>query len=313
MRIPTGLRRVLFGLLPIALAALVGCGRAERGDAASVAAGASLLRVIACIGPQAFLAKRVGGERVSVTTLVAPGQSPHDYEPSPKQIADLESSDVYLRAGMPFEATLLEKARAARPDLPVVDTLEGLPLRRMEEHDDEDRAGEGTAASFDPHVWLDPKLAARQAEMIAFAFGERDPANAGEYGANASALARELESLDAELARALAPLRGSELLVYHPAYGYFADAFGLTQVAIEAAGKEPSPKQLVELIDEAKARGVRVIFVQRQFPSTAAKAVAEAIGGTVVPLDDLAEDYIANLREMARAVSKGLGHTGESG
>lgn len=299
--------------------ALLGCGRAPREPAApqvEAASAGTSLRVVVCIGPQAFLAKRVGGAHVRVTTLVAPGQSPHDYEPSPRQVADLESADLYLEAGMPFEATLLGKARTARPDLPVVDTLEGLPLRHMEEHGHDhehgaheqghEEAGEGSAESIDPHVWLAPKLAARQAAMVASALSQRDEAHAADYAANLEALTRELDELDAELMQALAPLQGSELFVYHPAYGYFADAYGLEQVAIEAAGKEPSAKQLAELIEQAKARGVRVVFVQRQFPSAAAHAVAEAIGGSVVPLDDLAEDYVANLREMAASVKDGL-------
>jgi zinc transport system substrate-binding protein len=298
-------------------AAAVGCGRAPEQRPTATSTGSPTLRVVVCVGPQAFLAKRVGGEHVAVTTLVGPGQSPHTYEPTPRQVLDLEESDVYLEVGMPFEETLLAKAREARPALHVVDTREGITLRRMEAHEEESdgevHGGHESAvreAELDPHVWLAPKLAARQAATVRDAFIALDGAHEADYRANAQALVDDLTEVDAEIAKALAPLRGREMLVFHPAFGYFADAYGLRQVPIEAQGKEPSARELAALIDQARQRGIRVVFVQRQFPTAAAEAVADSIGGAVVPLDDLAEDYLTNLRAVAKAVREGVGDGG---
>lgn len=296
--------------------ASTGCGKTSQGQTTGQP-GARTLRVVVCVAPQAYFAKRVGGDHVTVTTLVGPGQSPHTYEPTPRQVLDLEEADVYLEMGMPFEETLLAKAREARPALHVVDTRQGITLRRMEAHEAEADHGEHVgheaeahAAELDPHVWLAPKLAARQVATIRDAFIAADAAHEGDYRANAEALTSELAEVDAEIARALEPLRGQEMLVFHPAFGYFADAYGLRQVPIEAQGKEPSARELAALIDQARRRGVRVVFVQRQFPTAAAEAIASSIGGAVVPLDDLAEDYLANLRAIAGAVREGVGDGG---
>ena len=101
-------------------------------------------------------------------------------------------------------------------------------------------------------------------------------------------------------------MKGRDLFVFHPAYGYFARQYGLTQVAVETGGRQPSARHLAELIDRARARDVRVIFVQPQFARHSARAVADAIGGAVVPLDPLAEDYLGNLEQMASTVESAL-------
>ncbi len=309
----------------VALCALgAGCGRgpaqgvAPPGPAAS---GEAAVQVVVCIGPQAYFVKRIAGDLATVETLVAPGQSPHSYEPSPRQVAALETADLYLRIGLPFEDTLLAKALASRPALPVADMRDGIPLRKMEGHAHEHAHGdheghapaeahEPTEVEVDPHTWMAPKLAMRQAETVRDALIRVDGAHEAQYREGCAGLTRDLEEVDREIAEALAPLRGKPMLVFHPAFGYFADAYGLRQIAIETEGKEPSARELTGLIARAKENGVRVVFVQKQFPGGAAEAVAEAIGGAVVPLDDLAEDYLANLRAIARAVREGVGDGG---
>jgi len=144
------------------------------------------------------------------------------------------------------------------------------------------------------------------AATIARALQAADPTHAADYQANLRALQDDLAALDAKLAQALAPLKGRQLFVYHPAFGYFADAYGLKQVPVEVEGKEPTARQLAGLVDRARAAGARVIFVQPQFAPKSAEAVAKAIGGAVVPLDDLAKNYIANLSDMADKVRTAL-------
>jgi zinc transport system substrate-binding protein len=174
------------------------------------------------------------------------------------------------------------------------------------------RAGHATPSAAapsgeaDPHFWLNPRYARIQAATIAKALAAADPAHADEFRKNLAAVEEDLGQLDARLAEALAPLKGRNLFVYHPAFGYFADAYGLRQVPVEIEGKEPTARQLARLIARAKAEGVRVIFVQPQFSAKSAEAVAAAIGGTVIRLDDLAKDYLANLADMAEKVRRAL-------
>ncbi|MCK5723282.1 MAG: zinc ABC transporter substrate-binding protein, partial [Gammaproteobacteria bacterium] len=91
-----------------------------------------------------------------------------------------------------------------------------------------------------------------------------------------------------------------QFMVFHPSWGYFADTYGLKQVAVEIEGKNPKPSQLKELIEHAKEQGIKIIFVQPQFSSKSAKLVAREIGGRVAVADPLAQDWSANLRAVAR-------------
>ncbi len=256
------------------------------------------LDVFVSIPPQAYFVERIGNPHVTVHVLVKPGQSPATFEPTPKQMAQLSQADVYFRIGLPFESKLLSKIQATVGGLRIVDIRKGVPLRHVE-----GSHGKGTV---DPHIWLSPKLAKKQAETICEELCRLDSEHEAEYQKNLAALHHALDSLDSAIARALAPLKGRKFYVFHPSYGYFADAYGLKQVAVEVEGKEPSARQLAHLIEQAQADGVKVVFVQPQFSSKSAQALAEAIGGVVVPLDPLAYDYLENLREMADKISRGL-------
>jgi zinc transport system substrate-binding protein len=239
--------------------------------------------------------RQVGGERVSVETLVQPGQEPHTYEPTPQQVAGLARARLLFLAGFPFEKALVPRLQGTMPQLSIVDTRAGLDLLPSPD-----------GQEMDPHVWMSPRLARRQAQTIRDALARADPVGEAYYRASFERFAAELDRLDAQLAAALAPLRGREFLVYHPGFGYFAAEFGLKQVAVQSEGKEPTARQLARLIEQARRKGIRVVFMQPQFSQAGARAVAEAIGGAVVPLDDLPRDYLANLRDMLAKLREGL-------
>jgi len=289
-----------------AAAALAGCRTAPSPAAEKVQVFVSIL-------PQVYFVERIGGAYVAASALVGPGQSPHTFEPTPMQMAKLAEARLYLAIGWPFEEQLIAKVKAAGPDLRVVDTRQGIALRRMtpaEAMADEDHdaaAATGAPGEPDPHFWLNPRLAKIMAGTIARTLAEIAPTHAAEFQKNLEGLDADLDRLDAALARALAPLKGKDFFVYHPAFGYFADAYGLRQVPVEIEGKEPTARQIAAVVARAKAEGVRVIFVQPQFSAKSAEAIARTIGGAVVPMDDLARDYFANLNDMAEKVRKAIG------
>ena len=282
--------------------------------------------VVVSIMPQAYFVERVAGNLVNIEILVGPGQSPHTYDPTPKQIARLADAKVFFRIGTAFEDAVIEQAVAANPHLLIVDTRRGIRLRRIQEGEAEEEAGHGERAGhdeqpqhgrhqlhdedqpggLDPHIWLAPLLVKTQAQTICEVLCRMDSAHESTYRQNLRSFHRDLDNTDAQLKAALAPLKGREFFVYHPAFGYFADAYGLKQIAVETGGREPSAKHLAGLIAKARRAGVRLIFLQPQFGPAGAKALAAEIGGAVVPMDDLARDYLTNLKDMASKIQQAL-------
>ena len=273
---------------------------------------AAPLTAVVSILPQVSFVERIGGARVEVRALVPPGQSPATYAVTARQMAWLTEADVYFRIGVPFETALLPGLRRSRGDFRVVDTRAGIPLRRMERHGHDSgrapRAARGPvqSAGADPHIWLDPKLVIRQSQTICETLVELDAAGEPIYRANLAGFVQDLQNLHARLLRTLKPVRGRAFMAFHPAWGYFADAYGLRQVPIEMEGKSPSARQLAKVIELAREEGVGTLFVQPQFDRRSAQAVATAIGGTVTTIDSLAPDYITNLARVAAEIARGL-------
>lgn len=303
---------------------------------ASLAQGAEPLRVFVSVLPQQTFVERIGGSHVVVESMVRPGFSPHTYEPTPGQVARLTEADLYVRIGMPFEDAWMERLRAANPTMRILDARDGITLREMAAHDHDDEAGdEGhthasdhdqahdhdhdhdhahdhdadstaqdhVATELDPHIWTSPVLVKQMVGNLRETLTELDPAHAQDYAANLTAFSAELDALDRDIRADLANLTQRRFMVFHPAWGYFAKTYGLTQIPIEKAGKEPGPRSLTALIDQARREQVRVIFVQPQFPRKAAEQVARAINGRVEVIDPLAPDYVQNLRQVARVIA----------
>ncbi|MEW6529598.1 MAG: zinc ABC transporter substrate-binding protein [Thermodesulfobacteriota bacterium] len=277
------------------------------------------VKVFASILPMAYFVERVGGLNVEVSVLVGPGKDPHTFEPTPKLMTKMAGARILFKMGFPFEESLVKKIGSTFKNLEVVDLQKGIKLRAMTEEEkdaEETKHGHGEAkgrehsheaGDMDQHTWLDPQLAKIQARTIADTLVRIDPGNRAQYERNLKDFQADLDAVHERLTKALGPVKGKSFYVFHPAYGYFGDAYGLKQVPVQIGGKEPSAKQLARLIDSAKTDGVKVIFVQPQFSKKGAEALAKAIGGAVVALDDLAPDYLKNLQDMAVKIDSALG------
>ncbi len=255
------------------------------------------LSVFVSILPEVQFVRKVGGDRVRVQALVQPGQSPATYAPTPRQMAALSRARVYFRIGVPFEKALLPRLLDTMPHLDIVDLRTGLHLIEL---------GNGQAGELDPHTWLDPMLVKQQARTIRDTLATLDPRGRDTYQAGYRRFATELDRLNARLARILRPFAGQTIYVFHPAYGYFCRAYGLVQKAVAAGDRQPGARHLAQLIREARADHVKIIFVQPQFSRKTARAIADAIGARVIPLDPLAEDYMANMERMADRIAGAL-------
>jgi zinc transport system substrate-binding protein len=307
-----GPRRLLLLCAPLIACLPLACQPAADTSAAG-------LKVFVSILPEAYFVERIGGPHVTVGVLVGPGQSPHTFEPAPKQMVEVSQARLFFAIGWPFEKQLLDKITAMNPALKVIDLRQGITLRYLtsaEEAADDDKTSASPNPESripnpelgepDPHIWLSPRNARLMAATILRTLSEADPAHAAEFQKNFEALDADLIRVDGEIAQALAPLKRRDIFVYHPAFGYFAEAYGLRQIPVEIEGKEPTARQLDALVARAKAEKVRVIFVQPQFAPKAAEAVAQKIGGAVVPMDDLAKDYLTNLTDMAGKVRNAI-------
>ena len=293
----------------LALAALLGAWASG-----PAAAPASVPTVVVSILPQSEFVARIAGGKVKILTLVGPGASPHNYEPTPRQMADLSGASLWLTVGgVEFEKAFMPKVKALYPRLRIVDTAAGVKFRTLESHS---HAGEPAAPAvaaaadpeggIDPHVWLGRDAVKVQLAAAAEALSALLPAEAAQFRKNRDAYVAEIDAAFDALAKELAPLKGKKIFVYHPSFGYFLDSFGILQEAVELGGKEPTQKSLAALIAEAKADGAKLVFVQKQFSTNAARTVAAAIGGAVVEVDPLAPDWLANIKAMGAALKRAI-------
>ena len=279
------------------------------------------LPVFVSIAPQKTFVQQIGKDLVNVQVMVQPGASPHTYEPSPRQMVAISKARIYFAVGVAFENAWLHKITAANPNMHVVHTDHGIEkIPMMDHHHPEDHhenhedttdphlesedhqtkeSHHDERGGLDPHIWLSPPLVKLQARTIRNALQKIDPAHRSTYAANYQRFATRIDELDTELTSVFAGKQGLQFMVFHPAWGYFARAYGLEQVPVEVEGKSPKPARLKGLIDHAKEKGINVIFVQPQFSTESAALIAREIGGQVVFADPLAQDWSTNMREVA--------------
>jgi zinc transport system substrate-binding protein len=194
----------------------------------------------------------------------------------------------------------------------VVDVAQGVPKRSLDDSEEahaahHDHGGEADDLCRDPHIWLSPMLLKIEAKNIADALCQADAAHEKNYRRNLAELLDRIDATNRRIERMLAPCRGRSFYVFHPSFGYFADAYGLKEESIQLGGQSPSARQRRALTEKARSEGVKTIFVQPQFSPQSAQVIAGEIGGRVVPIDDLAKDVLGNLEEVAEKIEKAMG------
>lgn len=263
------------------------------------------LNVAVSIPPQKYFVDMIGGDHVHVDVLVPPTAEPETYEPTPRQLVALSHAALYLKIGIPLENAWLARFTSVNPHFRAVDTARGIQRVSMEAHVGAHTSESGT----DPHIWLSPVLVRIQAINIRDALIQADPTHAADYRQGYERLALKINQVDSDILRALAGARltQTKFIVFHPAFGYFADAYGLTQVPIESEGKEAGPKQMSKLINFAKANQIKVVFIEPQFAQKAARTIAAEIGGQVAIIDPMQQDWPAGMEAIATALKHALG------
>lgn len=261
------------------------------------------IEVFVSILPQKYFVERIGGQRVAVSVMVGPGQSPATYEPTPNQLSRLGQARAYFRIGVEFEDVWMKRIAAINPGMRVIDLRHGIAVRQVDQPLGAPATSGGAA---DPHVWTSPLLVKIMAATIRDTLSELDPADQVEYGANYQMFARDLDRLDHDIRTMLVGVHRRNFMVFHPAWGYFADTYGLKQIPIETGGKEPGARSLAQVIETGRRERVKVIFVQAQFSRRMAGTIAQALGARVVAVDPLAEDYLDNMRRVAAQFAEAM-------
>ncbi len=272
--------------------------------------------VAVSIAPQEAFVKAVAGDLVEVVTLIPPGASPTNYQPSPKQMSDFYKAEIYYSIGVPTEeGNILPMIKDMSDNIRVVYLndivakeyaaryfdIEDKHEETSQEGDDHDEDHQGR----DPHIWLSPKRVIVIVEEIVNSLSEIDAKNSDIYIKNGKKYIEKLIEIDQQIIDIVKDMENKEFIIMHPSLGYFADDYGLTMIAIEKDGKASNSAHLQNVIDYAKGKDISVIFYQAEFDSSQAKIIAEEINGEVVELDTLSSDYLINMEKIVKALKEG--------
>ncbi len=246
------------------------------------------------IPPQKYFLEQIGKERIKVITLIPPNADPHTYEPKPEEVKGLKDAKAYFAIGnLEIELIWLERIKKLFPNMKVFSTVEGIKLREGEKH-----SHHGKMEGADPHVWLSPSFVMLSSRTICKYLMEIDPEGTEIYEKNYKEWISRLVALDIEILKLLSPYRGKKFLIYHPAWGYFADAYGLTQIPVEKEGKPPGPGDLKSIISFIKENNIKTLFVTSPTAPTEAKKLADNLKLKLVTIDPLVYEWDKNLKDV---------------
>ncbi len=252
--------------------------------------------------PQKFFLEKLTGDQFDITVMIPPGESPATYDPSPEQMVKMSGSAIYFLIGhIEFEKAWIRKMADDHPGIRFIDTSEGVALEQtdLEGHD---HAHHGA----DPHIWMSVPRVKQIASNMTEALKEAYPGARETYTRNLESFQRELDALDGLIRMELQGLAGRQFIIYHPALTYFAGDYGLEQLPIEQEGKEPTSRYMRTLIDRATADSITAILIQRQFSQQEARTIEKEIGGNLIVIDPLDENWTGQMELIAGQLKKAL-------
>lgn len=285
------IRQILSLSLLLVMVLFSSCKRSQTTDDAP--------KLTVSIEPVRYVVEQIAGTHFTTETLMPLGASPETYEPTPGQMMTLDDSEALFRVGtLGFEQSKLPKLLSAIPHLPTFDL--GRNVTPLFDHQHQHNGHN----SIDPHVWMSPDNLNSMAAEACKALCRIDSLNSQTYRQNLDRFCRNNEQLDDSLRQALKSLRQRTFIIHHPALGYFAQRYGLRQIAVEHDGKEPSAARIKQIIGRARAEGVTTVFISKEHTGRAARQIAEAIGAKVVEINPLDYDVPRQLRLITDALTQ---------
>jgi zinc transport system substrate-binding protein len=233
------------------------------------------------IAPQKYVVEWIGGDLVTVHTLMDKGADPHSFSPKPAQVASLARSRIFFGIGFPYEKVFSSNLKKNFKNLKVIDTSAGL-----------------TREDDDPHLWTSPRMLMKTAKAVLEGLVAEDPGNAARYAENYAALIEELNVWDNKFSILFDGKRNRSFLVYHPFLGYFANDYALIQYSVEKDGKPPKPQDVAFILDTVKKENITVFLTVKTHSEEPARFIAMQSGLEAVGIDVLNE----NLPEMFQEI-----------
>ena len=259
------------------------------------------INAVVSILPEKTFVKAIGGDKVNVSLMVLPGNSPHTYEPKPSQMKDIAKATLYFAIGVEFENVWLDKFKNLNKSMQIIDLTSGIEKISMVSHEDE-HAHENK--STDPHIWTSPDNVKIITETIYKALIKADPSNENYYKQNYETFLTHIEETDNKIKSILSSKpEGTKFMVFHPSWGYFAETYGLKQLPVEIEGKSPKPKELIKLLKEAKEEKISAIFTRPEFSDSIANIMANELNIKVVKVSPLSPKWSENLINIANAIA----------
>lgn len=262
---------------------MVGCDNAPKSNGNEA--------IFVTITPLRMLVEEITCGDFPVEVLVPEGASPETYDPTARQLTEAEDAQLLLSTGLiAFEQNLVSRISNHQN---IVDLSEGITLLRGSCTHNHCSHSHG----IDPHIWTSPRALKRAVSTIHREVMERYP-DSTKYSDAAQLLIERIETLDQECKQKITEAGAKAIMIYHPAFTYYANDYGINQIAIEQEGKEPTPRQLTTLVEQARKNNIRNIFIQPQYSIDKVKPLAEECDADIIITDPLAKDILAEIERV---------------
>ncbi|MDK2921534.1 MAG: zinc transport system substrate-binding protein [Desulfonauticus sp.] len=261
--------------------------------------------VFTSILPQSYFLEKLGGDFWEVQTMLPEGADPHTYEPKPADLRKLSKAQVYFSWNLPFEQVWLKRFQGLNPDLKIVNCAQGIKYLQFQKTSEfllAEQEPREEGHFLDPHIWLSPANCLQVVKNIYEFCLTNWPEQKERFQANYLALEKEIKEVDAQIRKLLAPCKKKVFLVFHPSWGYFANTYGFKQVSVEVEGREPTPRELMHMLDTINQFKLKSIFIQPQFNPREVQFLVQKAKLQLEVVDPLAKDWKANLLKMAQKI-----------
>jgi len=285
------MRRIFFFLITVLF---ISCGRNGSDQGNKI--------ITVSIAPFKYFVEEIAGNDFTVNIMVPAGADPHTYEPFPEQINKLRKSAGYISNGyLGFEMNWLDRFYETNPAMKKLSLGDGIDPLASEHH----HAG-GHLEGADPHYWVSPRCALVIAESVEKFLSELNPLRKQKYETNYQLLISKIQEVDAKAKELFSQLSSKDFMIYHPNLAYIARDYGLEEIPVEFEGKEPTPFRMKELIDRARKDNLKTIFVQVEYDTKNAKAIAGEIGAKIILIDPLSENWQKSTMDIINALHTSL-------